>query len=98
MIILEMTDHRLDTGAAFELAFDLFDDTALLARSVDAEPVPDLVIELDGRCGTRRSFSLLMGRGCVCVFCGSRAVRGASGEPRHYAATIRSSVTSRRML
>src|ERR1019366_5262688 len=44
----------------------------------------------------RRSFSLLIWRGCVSAFCGRRPVQGASGEPRHYAAAIRSSVTSRR--
>src|ERR1035437_522478 len=46
----------------------------------------------------RRSFSLLIWRGCVSAFCGRRPVQGASGEPRHYAAAIRSSVTSRRIL
>src|SRR5664280_1784562 len=46
----------------------------------------------------RRSFSLLIWRGCVSAFCGRRPVQGSSGEPRHYAAAIRSSVTSRRIL
>ncbi len=39
VIVLEMTDHRLDGGAAFERALDLLGDAALLACRVDPEPV-----------------------------------------------------------
>jgi hypothetical protein len=47
----------------------------------------------------RRSFPLLIWRGCVSAFCGRCPVQGPSaGLLRYAAATIRSSVTSRRML
>jgi hypothetical protein len=36
---LEMTDARLDGGAAAQLAFDRFGDAPLLAGDVDLEPV-----------------------------------------------------------
>ena len=39
VVVLEMADHRLDGGAAFERALDLIGDAALLARRVDSEPV-----------------------------------------------------------
>jgi len=47
----------------------------------------------------RRSFPLLIWRGCVSAFCARCPVQGPSaGLLRYAAATIRSSVTSRRML
>lgn len=39
VIVLEMTYYRLDGSTAFERAFDLIGDAALLARRVDPEPV-----------------------------------------------------------
>jgi hypothetical protein len=50
----------------------------LLFRLEGTSNNDDLVID-STVAAARRSFSLLMGRGCVCVFCGSRAVQGASG-------------------
>jgi hypothetical protein len=39
VVFLEMTDHRLDGGAAFEISFDLGRDPALLPRAVHVELV-----------------------------------------------------------
>jgi hypothetical protein len=39
VILFEMPDHRLDGGAALELALDLRSDATLLASGIDPEPV-----------------------------------------------------------
>ena len=39
VIVLEMSDHGLDSGTTFELAFDLLIDPSLLAGGVNPELV-----------------------------------------------------------